>query len=444
MIAAYLIEPGRPAYELEDLAAEYGVEAVPQPEVEEETATLIRAAEVPRRLAGPLRARLRERGSEELYDRIELPLTAVLASMEDVGIKIDTYRMGEITARLADRVEELESQAFGLAGEEFMLGSTQQLARILFEKLELTPGRKGKTGYSTDTRVLRSIRHDHAIVEVIEEIWKNREREYNVRCLVKRLQRIDKEMSGEARELFSVHIPSGDLREYAAALPQRLKEHFTDAMALLRDKAFQDLLMNYPRPSRVFLVAHETVDTVSSAWVVRGADGKDYRPEDYLVAFSRFVRENPEKVDAIGILLNRPRAWSTDALTELRRKLTVSPQRFTEENLRKAHQVCYHKALVDIISMVKHAANDQNPLLTAEERVARAFERVSKGKSFTSDQRQWLDRIKDHLVANLTIEMSDFDTLPVFTRSGGLTQATRAFAGRLEELIQQLNESIAA
>ena len=119
----------------------------------------------------PIRARLRERGSEELYDRIELPLTAVLASMEDAGIKIDTYRMGEITARLADRVEELESQAFELAGEEFMLGSTQQLARILFEKLELTPGRKGKTGYSTDTRVLRTIRHDHAIVEVIEE-WR--------------------------------------------------------------------------------------------------------------------------------------------------------------------------------------------------------------------------------------------------------------------------------
>jgi DNA polymerase-1 len=171
MIAAYLIEPGRPAYELDDLAAEYGVEALPDPEVEEETTALIRAAEVPRRLAGPIRARLVERGSEQLYDRIELPLTAVLASMEDAGIKIDTYRMGEITARLADRVEELESLAFQLAGEEFMLGSTQQLARILFEKLELTPGRKGKTGYSTDTRVLRSIRHEHEIVEVVEE-WR--------------------------------------------------------------------------------------------------------------------------------------------------------------------------------------------------------------------------------------------------------------------------------
>ena len=171
MIAAYLIEPGRPVYALEDLAAEYGVEAIPEPATEEETAALVRQAEVPRRLAPLLRERLRERGSEELYDRIELPLTAVLAAMEDAGIKIDTYRMGEITARLADRVEELEEKAYELAGEEFMLGSTQQVARILFEKLELTPGRKGKTGYSTDTRVLQRIRQDHEIVPVIEE-WR--------------------------------------------------------------------------------------------------------------------------------------------------------------------------------------------------------------------------------------------------------------------------------
>ncbi|MDE3025408.1 MAG: DNA polymerase I, partial [Acidobacteriota bacterium] len=171
LIAAYLIEPGRPAYELDDLAAEYGVEAIPEPAAEEETAALVRAAEVPRRLAPLLRARLRERGSEELYDRIELPLTAVLAAMEDAGIKIDTYRMGEITARLSDRVEELEARAYELAGEEFVLGSTQQLARVLFEQLGLTPGRKGKTGYSTDTRVLRTIRHEHPIVGVIEE-WR--------------------------------------------------------------------------------------------------------------------------------------------------------------------------------------------------------------------------------------------------------------------------------
>ena len=171
MILAYLIEPGRAEYALDDLSAEYGIELRPTPETDEETATLVRHAAATLRLRDPMLERVHERGLEPLYREIELPLTEVLAAMEAVGVKIDDYRMGEITARLADRVEELESKAYELAGEEFVLGSTQQVARILFEKLGLTPGRKGKTGYSTDTRVLRSIRSEHEIVGVIEE-WR--------------------------------------------------------------------------------------------------------------------------------------------------------------------------------------------------------------------------------------------------------------------------------
>jgi DNA polymerase-1 len=79
--------------------------------------------------------------------------------------------MGEITARLSERVAELEARAHELAGEEFMLGSTQQVARILFEKLGLTAGRKGKTGYSTDAKVLRGLRDQHELVPVVEE-WR--------------------------------------------------------------------------------------------------------------------------------------------------------------------------------------------------------------------------------------------------------------------------------
>ncbi|HLX32244.1 MAG TPA: DNA polymerase I, partial [Gaiellaceae bacterium] len=171
MILAYLIEPARSEYLLDDLAAEYAVEAVPDPEAEEETARLVRHAAVTQRLRDPLLERVRERGEEPLYRDVEMPLVRVLAGMEQAGVKIDTYRMGEITARLADRVEELEARCYELAGEEFVIGSPQQLARILFEKLQLTPGRKGKTGYSTDTKVLRAIREEHEIVAVVEE-WR--------------------------------------------------------------------------------------------------------------------------------------------------------------------------------------------------------------------------------------------------------------------------------
>jgi DNA polymerase I len=171
LVAAYLIDPGRASYELDDLAAEYGVELVPTPAADEETTALVRRAETPRRLIGPLLERLEERDVTQLYRTVELPLTGVLASMEDAGVKIDTYRMGEITARLAERVEELESLAVEYAGGEFVLGSPQQLGRVLFEQLGLQAGRKGKTGYSTDAKVLRGIRDAHPIVPVIEE-WR--------------------------------------------------------------------------------------------------------------------------------------------------------------------------------------------------------------------------------------------------------------------------------
>jgi DNA polymerase-1 len=171
MLLAYLIDPSRAEYDLDDLMAEYGVELEPVPPAEEETSALVRHAEAARRLGPVLAARVAERGSERLYRDVELPLTVVLATMEDAGVRIDTYRMGEITARLNDRIEELEARAYELAGEEFVLGSPQQLGRILFEKLELTPGRKGKTGYSTDSKVLRAIRDDHEIVPAIEE-WR--------------------------------------------------------------------------------------------------------------------------------------------------------------------------------------------------------------------------------------------------------------------------------
>ncbi|MGH2922137.1 MAG: 5'-3' exonuclease H3TH domain-containing protein, partial [Gaiellaceae bacterium] len=99
LLLAYLIEPSRPEYPVDELAAEYGLELRPDPAVDEETEALVRRAAATSRLAGPLLERVRERGMEELYRGVELPLSPVLAAMEEAGVKIDEYRMGEITAR---------------------------------------------------------------------------------------------------------------------------------------------------------------------------------------------------------------------------------------------------------------------------------------------------------------------------------------------------------
>src|SRR5207249_8389530 len=202
-------------------------------------------------------------------------------------------------------------------------------------------------------------RESRTIAEVIEDIWQNRDRDYNIRCLVRRLQRIEKEMSGKAREEFAAFIPNGDMGRYARELTNNLRRNFTETMTLLRNPTFQALLVNYHREPKTFVVAYETEDAVISEWRVRGLDGKEYKPEDYLAAFAHFVKENPAQVEAIEILLDRPKDWGTEALGELRQKLSATTERFTPENLEKAHRVRYDRALVDIISMVKHAAREQ-------------------------------------------------------------------------------------
>lgn len=281
-------------------------------------------------------------------------------------------------------------------------------------------------------------------VEIIEDIWQNKDRDYNARRLVKRLQRIEKQMSGDARELFARFIPQGDIGAFAAGLHDLLRGDFKGTMDILRDKDFQELLINYPRPAKTFVVALEARDDVESQWLIKGGTGKEYKPKDYLQAFATFVKANSDQVDAIAILLSRPQAWSPQALHELRQALVQAPEHFTEANLQKAFHVAHHKALADIISMVKRAAAESSELLTAEERVTAAMAKVTAGRGFSVEQAKWLDYIRQHLIANLSIDREDFDNVPVLSNRGGWGRADKVFAGELAELIEDLNEELVA
>src|SRR6185312_5137051 len=115
--------------------------------------------------------RLEQLALEPLLREVELPLVHVLAAMEREGLKLDATRLAEVGAGFGERIAKLEAEIFELAEEEFTIGSPQQVGRILFEKLQLTRKRRGKTGFSTDARVLAQIRDEHPIVEKIES-WR--------------------------------------------------------------------------------------------------------------------------------------------------------------------------------------------------------------------------------------------------------------------------------
>jgi DNA polymerase-1 len=185
MVAAYLLEPQRRTYELTELAADAGIglaegaaaaagEEDGQLALGEEVEAGLDPAEEARlvaALADVQRPRIDELGLRSLLHEVELPLIHVLAAMEREGLKLDAKRLAEVGAGFGERIETLEKEIFELAEEEFTIGSPQQVGRILFEKLELTRKRRGKTGFSTDARVLAQIRDEHPIVEKIES-WR--------------------------------------------------------------------------------------------------------------------------------------------------------------------------------------------------------------------------------------------------------------------------------
>ncbi|HJZ38073.1 MAG TPA: DNA polymerase I [Solirubrobacterales bacterium] len=189
MLAAYLIEPQRRTYELTELAADAGIgiaaagdnagsdgkdEDDGQLSLGEEPEAGLEPAEEARlvaALAEDQLPRIIGLGLEPLMREIELPLVGVLAAMEREGLRLDAERLAEVGAGFGERIDQLEKGIYELAGEEFTIGSPQQVGRILFEKLELTRKRRGKTGFSTDARVLAQIRDEHPIVEKIES-WR--------------------------------------------------------------------------------------------------------------------------------------------------------------------------------------------------------------------------------------------------------------------------------
>ncbi len=279
------------------------------------------------------------------------------------------------------------------------------------------------------------------IEQIIENIWNNVERDYNANRLIKRLRRISDTMSAKARTDFSFFIPNGDIGQFANGLKQAFKEDFSTTMDLLRNRKFQDLLNNYDRATTPFYVAYETQDNVTSERLFRVED-KQLKPPEYLEAFSRFIHNQKNKVDALTVLFSSPAQWNPDVLRDIRNELRKHD--FTEEELQKAHSLTGHKAMADIISLIRNADNENNPLLTAEERVTYAIDKLTAKFSFNEEQHKWLHYIHNHLVINLAIAPENFDLVPVLEMHGGLSKAQKVFGTQFNSVIEELNYFIAA
>jgi DNA polymerase-1 len=172
-IAAYLIDSARRQYAIREMGIELGVKpgAVDDDSIPAELAQLAIDADVMVRITALQRKELETLGLTKVEKEVELPLVSVLVEIERNGLKLDVDALAKAASGFEAEIAQLESDIYELAGKQFTIGSPKQLGPILFDELGLPAGRKGKTGYSTDARVLAGIRDKHPIVEKIER-WR--------------------------------------------------------------------------------------------------------------------------------------------------------------------------------------------------------------------------------------------------------------------------------
>ena len=185
MLASYLINPSKRAHNLDQIALDFlDHKTITYEEISGKGKKDVSFAEISLEKAMPyscedaditlmayhvLMPLIDNAGLMELYNNVELPLVPVLMNMEMTGVCVDKQKLMDLSKSFEHQLEQLESMIYSMAGEEFNIRSSQQLGRILFEKLKLPVQKKTKkkTGYSTDVNVLTALADKHELPEII-------------------------------------------------------------------------------------------------------------------------------------------------------------------------------------------------------------------------------------------------------------------------------------
>ena len=182
MVGAWLIDPDRRSYKLDDLCKELGLRMTGFAEVTAGDKAADAFARVGLEAAGDYSCedvygalqlyrqqveQLAATGLDRLLAEVEGPLIPVLAAMETAGILVDSDQLARLSIEFGQRLQTFEEEIFRVAGEPFNINSPRQLGEILFEKLQLPRGRKTKTGWSTDVQVLESLSLTHELPALV-------------------------------------------------------------------------------------------------------------------------------------------------------------------------------------------------------------------------------------------------------------------------------------
>ena len=358
------------------------------------------------------------------YKNDQYPNIAVTVDLLTTGIDVESICNLVFLRKINSRIlfEQMMGRATRLCPE---IGKTHfnifDAARV-YEDLDSTSG-------------MKSVSVNKTMEELLEDLFRpsgESKQPIKDRILAK-LQRKNSSLTDKQKYEISEQLGGGSLKSYVKGLKACTEEAFIDRCD--RDRDF--LLWVDGLKSKKHGIYHSgKEDTLLET--TRGYGNTD-RPEDYLEAFTAFVNENKDKIEAIRIACTRPSDMTRAQLREL--KLALDRENFSEANLNNAMSTVKNEEIVaDIISYVRQAVLN-TPVLNHEERVEAAFRKLTAAHRFNRMQLDLLEKIKAYMLHESILNRETFEA-PAFKMDGGFARFDRKFDGKLSELIRELNSYI--
>lgn len=323
-------------------------------------------------------------------------------------------------------------------------------SRILFEQMlgratRLCP-EIGKTHFNIfdavrvyedldSTSGMKSVSVSKTMSELLEDLFRNSgENKQQIKDrILARLQRKNNNLTPEQKYEVTERLGGIDLRAYVHKLKSCTQDAFIEACK--KDKDFL-LWVDSLKGKKKGYFYSEKEDTLNET--TRGY-GDTEKPEDYLEAFTKFVNENKDEIEAIRIACTKPSDMTRAQLKEL--KLALDKENFTETSLNEATSAVTNAHIVaDIIAHVRNAVL-KTPLFNHDERVEAAFSKLIAAHRFNKMQLDLLEKIKTYMLHESILNTETFEA-PVFKMEGGFARFNKKFGGTLVEIIREINTYI--
>ena len=251
-----------------------------------------------------------------------------------------------------------------------------------------------------------------------------------------------------AKQQFRTESPSEkQIQEAAGKLIQ-------EAVKPFQDPKLRGLLIEIKKKNEI------TIDHVSQDLVLEAGFSQDAlaRARTIVQSFEKFIKDHKDEITALQVLYSKPfkQRLTFENIKELADAIEKPPYLWNESQLWQAYAALEKskvkgasgkRILTDLVSLVRFAIRQDNELVPFPERVKANFNawlaQQEKREKFTDEQRHWLEMIRDHVAANLSIEKDDFELAP-FNREGGLGKVHQVFGAELNSIIQELNGALAA